>query len=115
VVEHRSNVRPWGRWTVLLRAAGYQIKEVQVDPGRRLSLQRHTHRSEHWVVVAGRAIVEIEGSATELGANESAYVPAGATHRLTNAASETLRVIEIAVGGYLGEDDIERFEDDWGR
>ena len=115
VVEHRTNVRPWGRWTVLLRVAGYQIKEVHVEPGRRLSLQSHARRSEHWVVVEGRALVELDGRDIELGPNESAYVPVGSRHRLTNIGDEALKVIEVAVGAYLGEDDIERYEDDWDR
>ncbi len=115
VIEHRTNLRPWGQWTVLLRAPGYQIKSVEVIPRRRLSLQTHSRRSEHWVVVEGRALVELDGERIELGPNESAFVPPGVRHRLANAGDVTLKVIEVAVGDYLGEDDIERFEDDWDR
>lgn len=115
VVEPRTAVRPWGSWTLLMRTARFQIKSIEVEAGKRLSLQSHTHRSEHWVVVEGAAVVERDGERIELTANESIYISAGTTHRLANEAATALRVIEVAVGDYLGEDDITRFDDDWGR
>lgn len=115
VVSHRTAPRPWGSWTSLLRGEGFQIKSIEVNPGARLSLQSHAKRSEHWVVVEGTALVEIDGETHELDANRSIYVPVGSRHRLGNSGSDPLRVIEVAVGSYLGEDDIVRYEDDWGR
>jgi len=115
VVESRTMTRPWGGWTLLMRTPEFQIKSIDVAPGRRLSLQSHGHRSEHWIVVEGRAIVERDGEVIELDANESTYIEANVRHRLANAGEVPLRVIEVAVGDYLGEDDIVRYEDDWGR
>jgi mannose-1-phosphate guanylyltransferase/mannose-6-phosphate isomerase len=108
--------RPWGRFEVIRVTEGYQVKRLSVDPGGRLSLQRHRHRSEHWVVVNGLAHVTRGPHEFTLHPNESVFIPAGAKHRLENhSASEPLEVIEVQVGGYLGEDDIERFEDDYQR
>ncbi|MDA3937131.1 MAG: mannose-1-phosphate guanylyltransferase/mannose-6-phosphate isomerase [Actinomycetota bacterium] len=115
VVSSRESLRPWGSWTLHMKAPGFQIKSIVVRPGHRLSLQSHTQRSEHWVVVEGTAIVERDGVAMTVAANESAYIPIGCRHRLSNTSDESLRVIEVAVGDYLGEDDIVRYEDDWGR
>lgn len=115
VVESRTAVRPWGSWTLLMRTDGFQIKSIDVEPGKRLSLQSHERRSEHWVVVEGDALVERDGEIVELTANESIYICAGTRHRLANPGTTRLRVIEVAVGDYLGEDDITRYEDDWGR
>lgn len=114
-VESRTMSRPWGGWTLLLRTPEFQIKSIHVEPGRRLSLQSHKHRSEHWVVVEGCAVVERDGEMIELATNESTYIAAGVRHRLTNSGENLLRIIEVAVGDYLGEDDIVRYEDDWGR
>lgn len=115
VTHSRTSVRPWGSWTLLLKSEGFQVKTIEVTPGKRLSLQSHTHRSEHWIVVEGEALIERDGEQFTASAGESVDVPAGTTHRLTNAGEVPLRVIEIALGGYLGEDDIERVEDDWSR
>lgn len=115
VVEPRTSVRPWGSWTLLMKGEGFHIKSVEVLPGRRLSLQSHEHRSEHWVVVRGRARVARDAEVFELEPNESADLPAGCRHRLENPGSEPLLVIEVATGAYLGEDDIVRYEDDWAR
>ncbi len=115
VVENRESLRPWGSWTLLLKADGFQIKSIDVRPGHRLSLQSHIHRSEHWIVVEGHATVELDGDTIELDANESTYVPSGCKHRLANTADVPLRVIEVATGAYLGEDDIVRYQDDWNR
>lgn len=115
VSTSRISLRPWGSWTLLLKSPGFQIKSIDVLPGKRLSLQSHTQRSEHWVVVQGVARVTKDDEVIELSANESAYIPAGAMHRLENAGTKALRVIEVAVGEYLEEDDIVRHEDDWNR
>uniref|UniRef100_A0A7C3RC70 mannose-1-phosphate guanylyltransferase n=1 Tax=Archaeoglobus fulgidus TaxID=2234 RepID=A0A7C3RC70_ARCFL len=116
VVEvHRSVHRPWGGYTVLEENNGYKIKRITVKPGRRLSLQRHYHRSEHWVVVRGTARIIVDGREILLRSGESTFVPAGAIHRIENPGKVPLEVIEIQIGEYLEEDDIERFEDDYGR
>lgn len=115
VVEPRTASRPWGSWTVLVKGAGFQVKTIEVLPGRRLSLQSHEHRSEHWVVVEGEALVERDGERLTLRAGESTFIPARMRHRLANAGDDPLVIVEVAVGGYLGEDDIVRYEDDWAR
>lgn len=115
VVSASSSLRPWGSWTLLNKGEGFQIKSIDVKPGQRLSLQSHTRRSEHWVVVEGSARVQRDDETIVLEKNESVFLPAGAVHRLENAGSTLLKVIEVAVGDYLGEDDIVRYEDDWGR
>lgn len=115
IVESRSSLRPWGSWTMLVKGPGFQVKTIEVSPGHRLSLQSHEHRSEHWVIVEGRATVERNGETVELGPNESAYIPIGMRHRLTNTGETRLRIVEVAVGDYLGEDDIVRYQDDWAR
>ncbi len=115
VVESRTGPRPWGSWTVLLEADGFKIKRIEVAPGRRLSLQRHAHRSEHWVVVQGHALVTRGEEQLEVRLNESTFIPAGTVHRLENPGDEALVIVEVQVGDYVGEDDIERLSDDWER
>lgn len=115
VVAPRTAMRPWGHWTLLLRGEGFQIKSILVHPGSRLSLQTHARRSEHWVVVRGRARVTIGEQTMDVERNRSVHVPVGERHRLQNPGAEPLEVIEVAVGDYLEEDDIVRFDDDWGR
>lgn len=115
IVESRSSLRPWGLWTMLVKGEGFQVKTIDVLPGHRLSLQSHGHRSEHWVVVEGTARVTIDDAMFDVGANESKYIPQGAVHRLENVGDSALRIVEVAVGDYLGEDDIVRYEDDWAR
>lgn len=112
---HRTVVRPWGSYTVLQDAPGFKIKRIAVKPGASLSLQMHHHRSEHWVVVSGKAEVVNGEQIIGLQANESTYIPAGNRHRLTNVGDEELALIEVQCGAYLGEDDIVRFEDIYGR
>jgi mannose-1-phosphate guanylyltransferase len=112
---HRTVFRPWGTYTVLLEGPGFKIKRITVNPGGRLSLQRHKHRSEHWVVVSGRARITHEEMVREIGVNQSAYIEMGARHRLENPGEEPLELIEVQCGNYLGEDDIERFDDHYGR
>ena len=115
VEVHRTAYRPWGCYTVLEENTGYKIKRITVKPGKRLSLQRHYHRSEHWVVVKGTARIIVDGEEVLLRSGESTFVPAGAIHRIENPGKVPLEVIEIQIGEYLEEDDIERFEDDFGR
>ena len=110
-----SEQRPWGSWHVIDVADGYKIKRIHVMPGQRLSLQSHTHRSEHWVVIAGEATCEIDGRVVTAHHGESVDVPQGALHRLSNQGTEELVIVEVQLGGYTGEDDITRHEDDYGR
>jgi len=107
--------RPWGNYERLESADGYQVKRITVRPDGVLSLQSHQHRAEHWVVVDGCAEVTIEDAVCTLEANQSIYVPAGSKHRLANRSSDPVVLIEVQTGAYLGEDDIERFDDVYGR
>ena len=97
------------------RKKNWQIKKIEVNPGASLSLQKHFHRSEHWVVVEGNAKVQVENEIKILSKNESIYIPLGSKHRLSNPDKKPLIIIEIQSGNYLGEDDIIRFKDDYGR
>jgi mannose-6-phosphate isomerase len=110
-----SETRPWGSWHVIDVDRGYKVKRIHVDPGCRLSYQTHDHRSEHWVVIFGKATCTIEGRTVVAGPGESIDVPQGCRHRLANEGPEELVVIEVQRGHYTGEDDIHRFEDDYGR
>jgi mannose-6-phosphate isomerase len=107
--------RPWGSFTVLDRGEGYQVKRIEVLPGKRLSYQRHAQRDEHWIVVAGLARVTLDGRDVEIAVGEAIDVPVGAAHRVENPGREKLIFIEIQRGPYLGEDDIVRLSDDFGR
>ncbi|HZZ95331.1 MAG TPA: mannose-1-phosphate guanylyltransferase/mannose-6-phosphate isomerase [Usitatibacter sp.] len=112
---HRTVHRPWGTYTVLEEGPGFKIKRIEVKPGASLSLQMHHHRSEHWIVVSGVASVVNGTRELSVRSNESTYIPAGNKHRLENATREPLVIIEVQSGGYLGEDDIVRFDDKYGR
>ena len=112
---HRTVQRPWGTYTVLEEGAGFKIKRIVVKPGASLSLQMHHHRSEHWVVVSGTAKVVNGDREFLVRKNESTYIPAGHKHRLENPGVLDLVMIEVQSGDYLGEDDIVRFEDKYGR
>lgn len=112
---HRTAVRPWGTYTVLGEGPGFKIKRVVVKPGQSLSLQMHHHRSEHWVVVSGTANITVGESTVLMSQNESTYIPIGAKHRLENPGIVDLVLIEVQCGSYLGEDDIVRFSDTYGR
>lgn len=107
--------RPWGTYTVLQHGVGFKVKRIEVKPGGRLSLQSHKHRSEHWVVVGGKAFVTNGLEQTELQPNQSTYIPLGNKHRLENKGTEMLIMIEVQSGEYLGEDDIVRYDDVYGR
>ncbi|TFW01497.1 mannose-1-phosphate guanylyltransferase/mannose-6-phosphate isomerase [Oxalobacteraceae bacterium OM1] len=112
---HRTVQRPWGTYTVLEEGEGFKIKRIVVKPKASLSLQMHHHRSEHWVVVSGTAEVVNGEQTIALEQNQSTYIPAGNKHRLTNTGENELALIEVQCGSYLGEDDIVRFEDIYGR
>ncbi len=112
---HKTVLRPWGSYTVLEEGPCYKIKRIMVHPKSRLSLQSHTKRSEHWVVVLGTARVTCGESVYTIGANQSNFVPMGVKHRLENPTDEPLQIIEVQCGVYLGEDDIARYSDDFGR
>ena len=112
---HRTVARPWGTYTVLEAGPRFKIKRIEVRPGHRLSLQMHHHRSEHWVVVSGIAKVTSGEQECFVRANESTYIPAGQPHRLENPGLLDLVMIEVQSGEYLGEDDIVRFDDQYGR
>jgi mannose-1-phosphate guanylyltransferase/mannose-6-phosphate isomerase len=115
-VYHAKVNRPWGSYTVLEEDQdGFKIKRIEVTPGGRLSLQSHKQRSEHWVVVSGTATVTNGEEVITVHKNQSTYIPIGSKHRLENHGSEPLHIVEIQVGDYLGEDDIQRFDDKYGR
>ena len=110
-----TEIRPWGSFTTLEEGKGYKIKRIEVNPGHRLSLQMHHHRSEHWIVVSGTARVVCGDEEKILGSNQSTYVPQCTNHRLENPGVIKLVPIEVQNGQYLGEDDIVRFQDDYSR
>ena len=112
---HRKIYRPWGHYDSVDGAARFQVKRIVVNPGAKLSLQMHHHRAEHWIVVSGTARVTCGEKEYLLGENESTYIPLGQTHRLENPGKVPLEMIEVQSGAYLGEDDIVRFEDNYGR
>src|SRR5690606_36438358 len=114
-VLHRQVFRPWGSYEGLAADAGFQVKRIIVKPGSALSLQLHHHRSEHWIVVRGVATVTCGEETRDLVANQSTYIPKGVKHRLENRTTEDVILVEVQCGDYLGEDDIERCEDNYGR
>lgn len=107
--------RPWGRFKNLLDADYCKVKLIEVDPGKRLSYQSHDRRAESWTVVAGEALVVLNDREHRLRAGAHIEIPLGAKHRLANEGTAVLKIIEVQTGNYFGEDDIKRFEDDWGR
>jgi mannose-1-phosphate guanylyltransferase len=112
---HREVFRPWGKYDSVDASSRYQVKRITVKPGARLSVQMHHHRAEHWIVVSGTANVTLDGAQHLLTENQSIYLPVGAVHALENPGKIPLELIEVQVGSYLGEDDIVRFEDLYGR
>ena len=112
---HREVHRPWGSYDSVDVGASFQVKRIKVKPGAALSLQSHAHRAEHWIVVSGTARVTRDDDVFELHANQSTYIPIGAKHRLENPGRDVLELIEVQSGDYLGEDDIVRYEDVYGR
>ncbi len=113
--EHKQTFRPWGSYLLLAGGLNWQVKRINVNPGSSLSLQKHNFRTEHWIIVSGKALVEIGKEVKTLKKNESTYIPLGCKHRLSNPYKEALIIIEVQSGTYLGEDDIVRFEDIYGR
>ena len=114
-VAHVEVFRPWGSYQTTDSGSRFQVKRLIVKPGQKLSLQKHHHRAEHWIVVQGTAIVTRDDEVTTLYENQSTYIPMGVTHRLENPGKVPLHIIEVQSGGYLGEDDIVRFDDTYGR
>ena len=114
-IEHRRVARPWGNYDSIDQSDRFQVKRITVKPGAKLSLQRHHHRAEHWIVVKGTALVTCGDQEFLLGENQSTYIPVGAIHRMENPGKISLELIEVQSGSYLGEDDIERIEDKYGR
>ena len=113
--SNKKGYRPWGFYVSIIEDQRWQVKIIHVNPGAELSLQMHHHRSEHWIVVKGTAKVEIENEKLILSENESAYIPLGSKHRLSNPGKIPLELIEVQSGAYIGEDDILRFDDKYGR
>ncbi|MDB5894962.1 MAG: mannose-6-phosphate isomerase [Rhodoferax sp.] len=112
-VEHTT--RPWGWYATVLEAPGYKVKRIGVSPGQRISLQKHFRRAEHWVVVRGVATVTVDDLQLQMQPGQHIDIAAGQVHRLANDSSEPVEIMEIQFGDYLGEDDILRLEDDYGR
>ena len=107
--------KPWGAYLVLDEAARHKVKRIEVLPGHRLSYQKHARRAEHWFVVAGQALVELDSVRHQVDAGQAIDIPLGAAHRVENAGPEKLVFVEIQTGDYFGEDDIVRLDDDYGR
>lgn len=114
-LQHRQVFRPWGHFDLIDSGPTYQVKRICVEPGQSLSLQKHQHRAEHWVVLSGVAHVTLNGELRLLEANQSIDIPAGAVHALANMGPSVLEIIEVQTGSYLGEDDIVRLADKYGR
>ncbi len=114
-LNHKTIYRPWGNYNSIAKGSNWQVKKIIVKPNESLSLQMHNHRSEHWVVVSGTALVEINAEERLLYKNESCYIPVGSKHRVSNPGKEILTLIEVQSGSYFGEDDIIRFKDNYGR
>ncbi|MBT70610.1 MAG: mannose-1-phosphate guanylyltransferase/mannose-6-phosphate isomerase [Gammaproteobacteria bacterium] len=114
-ISHTLVYRPWGSYESLAMGEGYQVKHIIVNPGETLSLQLHNRRAEHWTVIKGIGQITCDDSEFELGVNESTFIPLGSKHRLANTGTTPVEIIEVQVGDYLGEDDIVRFEDRYGR
>ncbi len=107
--------RPWGWYDIIDSGNRYKVKNIEVKPGSSLSLQVHHHRAEHWVVVEGTALVQLNDDKVILSENQSTFIPLGCKHRLSNPGKIPLKIIEVQSGAYLEEDDIERFDDNYGR
>lgn len=110
-----SSTRPWGHWAVLAIGDGFVVKEISVNPGHILSLQSHQHRAEHWVVLSGQAEVTLDGKTFPRGADEAVFIPVKAKHRIANIGETLLTFIEVQTGQVLSEEDIERYDDRYGR
>jgi len=113
VIEHAD--RPWGTYTVLAEADDFKVKTIEVQPGQCLSYQRHSRRSEHWLVVGGEGVVILDGNSTDVRRGDAVDVPLGMAHRIQNTGDVPLVFVEVQLGDYFGEDDIVRLDDDYGR
>lgn len=113
--ELEYDERPWGNYQVLDDTSSHKVKRLTVAPGQRLSYQRHRRRAEHWFVVAGSALVILDGTEHRLVAGQAIDIPQGSAHRIANPGDEPLVFVEVQLGDYFGEDDIERLDDDYGR
>lgn len=113
MIEHAE--RPWGSYTVLAEAADFKVKTIEVSPGHRLSYQTHSRRAEHWFVVAGQGVITLDGQKADVGRGDTVDVLRNAAHRIENTGSVPLVFVEVQHGDYLGEDDIVRLDDDYGR
>ena len=112
----KKTIRPWGTYTVIKMGRGYKVKVIEVFPGKRLSLQSHKFRSEHWTVVSGIGKITCGKKTFYLKSNQGTYIPINTLHRLENAQKTAkLRIVEVQCGSYIGEDDIRRYDDDFGR
>ena len=114
-IFHKKIYRPWGSYTSLIESKNWLVKKIEVNPNSQLSLQKHNHRAEHWVVVSGKAEIQIDEKNFYLTDNQSTFIPCGAKHRLKNPSTKVLSIIEIQSGELISEDDIIRFSDDYGR
>jgi mannose-1-phosphate guanylyltransferase len=112
---HREVYRPWGKYDSVDNGERFQVKRITVNPGAKLSVQMHHHRAEHWIIVSGTAKVTLDDETVLLSENQSTYIPIGVVHALENPGKLPLEMIEVQSGSYLGEDDIVRFEDRYGR
>jgi mannose-6-phosphate isomerase len=113
VTEHAD--RPWGAYTVLAQTEDFKVKTIEVQPGQRLSYQRHARRSEHWFVVGGQGVVTLDGDNVDVRSGVAVDVPVGTAHRIWNTGDVPLVFVEVQHGEYFGEDDIVRLDDDYGR
>ena len=114
-ILHKKIYRPWGSYTSLIESENWLVKKIEVNPGAQLSLQMHNHRAEHWVVVSGKAAIQVNEKHLSLTDNQSTFIPLKAKHRLKNPSTKVLTLIEIQSGDLISEDDIIRFNDDYGR
>ena len=112
---NQENVRPWGRYDVIDEGDGFKVKRVTVNPGKRLSYQRHKRRQERWTMVSGRALLTLEDESSEKSRGDAVFIPVGAKHRIENIGTDPVVFVEVQIGDYLGEDDIERLADDYER
>ncbi|MFA9432455.1 phosphomannose isomerase type II C-terminal cupin domain [Egicoccus sp. AB-alg2] len=115
VMRSATSTRPWGRYTIIDHGTGYQVKRIEVLPGQRLSYQRHVHRAEHWTIVDGDGYVVLDGDRFDVRPGSRVHVERGMAHRIANPGPLPLTFIEVQLGSYLGEDDIVRLDDDYGR
>jgi mannose-6-phosphate isomerase len=112
---NETECRPWGFYEVLSDEGDHKVKRITVEPGKRLSLQRHRQRKEHWFIVRGESLVTVDSKETKAVSGQAVDIPQGSLHRIANKGKERLVYIEVQLGSYFGEDDIERVEDDYGR